>query len=221
MNATLFAGLATLLILAPLASEDGAWRHEAAVAKIEARNADTPKGAIVFVGSSSIAGWGSLAKDLEGHTVVRRGFGGSNVADQLKAIDRIVVPIAPAVVAYYCGDNDITSATSDPQVPVDGFKAWVQRLHAALPGTHVLYLSIKPSPKRKAAWPQAQEANRQIKAYCESDPRLTFVDLGTCLLTEDGEMRPELYKEDQLHLQPAGYAEWTKVVKPVLDRLAH
>ena len=117
MNATFFAGLATLLILAPLASEDGAWRHEAAVAKIEARNADTPKGAIVFVGSSSIAGWGSLAKDLEGHTVVRRGFGGSNVADQLKAIDRIVVPIAPAVVAYYCGDNDITFEMETVEAP--------------------------------------------------------------------------------------------------------
>lgn len=220
MNASL-ACLVALIALAPLAGEDTVWRHEAAVAKIEARNADTPKGAIVFVGSSSIAGWGSLAKDMEGHTVVRRGFGGSNVADQLKAIDRIIIPIAPVVVAYYCGDNDITSDTSDPQVPVDGFKAWVERLHAALPKAQVLYLAIKPSPKRKAAWPQAQEANRRIQAYCETDDRLTFVDVATCLLTADGEMRPELYKDDQLHLQPAGYAEWTKVVKPVLDRLAH
>ena len=48
-----------------------------AFAKADAANPPA-KGGIVFVGSSSIVRWKSLAQDFPEHRVVNRGFGGSN-----------------------------------------------------------------------------------------------------------------------------------------------
>lgn len=193
------------------------WRFESAVAAIEARNADAPRGAVVFVGSSSVTGWWHLTRCFPGHSVLKRGFGGSSTPDQLKALPRIVLPIEPSVVAYYCGDNDLSRPERDPQRAVDGFVAWLDALHAALPATQVLYLAIKPSPARAAAWPTVQLANQRIAALCAERDGVTFVDVATPLLTAEGEMRPELYRDDRLHLNRAGYDQWIPVITAALD----
>jgi hypothetical protein len=36
------------------------------------------------------------------------------------------------------------------------------------------------------------------------------------MLDATGKTRPELFIEDQLHLKPAGYVIWTKVLTPYL-----
>jgi lysophospholipase L1-like esterase len=210
--------LSALLFVPALHAEDAKpdWKWEKDVARIEGYNEKAPKGAIVFVGSSSISSWGDLPTSFPGLTVLKRGFGGSVVADQIRALPRIVLPIAPKVVAYYCGDNNVTSAKSDPQVAVDGFVTWLDSLQEALPGTQVVYLAIKPSPSRKAAWPVAQEANKRIQAICEQRKGVVFADVATVLLTETGEMRPELYKPDALHMNAEGYALWIPVLDPLL-----
>ncbi|EDN72761.1 conserved hypothetical protein [Beggiatoa sp. SS] len=53
------------------------------------------KDAIVFVGSSSITGWKTLKKDMAPLKVINRGFGGSQAADALYYVDRIVIPYQP------------------------------------------------------------------------------------------------------------------------------
>src|SRR5262245_10261958 len=40
-----------------------------------------PQGAIVFIGSSGIRLWKTLAEDFPDHKVINRGFGGSTIAD--------------------------------------------------------------------------------------------------------------------------------------------
>ena len=42
-----------------------------------------PKNAVLFVGSSSFRGWKTLKEDMEGMTVINRGFGGSTFPDLL------------------------------------------------------------------------------------------------------------------------------------------
>ena len=36
------------------------------------------------------------------------------------------------------------------------------------------------------------------------------------MLGPDGQPRPELYQQDGLHLTPAGYELWTRLVEPYL-----
>jgi hypothetical protein len=56
-----------------------------------------PRDAVLFVGSSSIVRWKSLARDFPEVRVVNRGFGGSELADSVHYLDRLVLPHQPRV----------------------------------------------------------------------------------------------------------------------------
>jgi len=82
-----------------------------------------------------------------------------------------------------------------------------------------VYLAIKPSPSRWKLYPQMQQANAKIKGYIDHHPQhLRFVDFGPAMLGKNGRPRPELYVSDSLHMTPAGYAIWTKQLKPYLKK---
>ena len=49
-----------------------------------------PPGSVVFIGSSSIRMWDSLALDMRPYTAVKRGFGGSKMADAVHYAARLV-----------------------------------------------------------------------------------------------------------------------------------
>jgi len=178
-----------------------------------------PSESILAIGSSSMRMWTSIKSDLAPMPVFNRAFGGSRTKDTIEAVPVLVTPYKPKVILYYCGDNDLGSAATSPEVPVEGFKSFVAAVRKDLPQVRFVYLSIKPSPKRTESWPNAQKANAAIKEWCAKDPLMTFIDVGTTLLDDKGAPLAELYKEDRLHMQPAGYVRWTAVVKPVLEKV--
>ncbi|MEA9829389.1 SGNH/GDSL hydrolase family protein [Xanthomonas campestris pv. raphani] len=176
-----------------------------------------PKHGIVFVGSSSIRFWETLAQDFPGKPVINRGFGGSEVRDSTWYADRIVIPYAPRQVVLYAGDNDLNSGRSPEQVR-DDVVAFVTRIRAALPEARIGYLSIKPSPSRAQLLPAIVRANQLIKQALAKVPRTDYIDIYTPMLDATGKPRPELFREDMLHMKPEGYALWRKAVAPVLER---
>lgn len=207
--------LAALLLAAPALATPDQWAAD--IDKFSAADAAQPPaaGGVVFVGSSSIRLWSTLAEDFPGVPVINRGFGGSELADSAFYADRIVIPYQPRLVVVYAGENDLNAGKS-PETVLADFQAFRARVHAALPATKIIYLSIKESPSRAKVRMQVQAANRLIAADCATDPRCTFVDVATPLLDAAGGYRPELFREDQLHLLPAGYAIWTRVLAPYL-----
>jgi lysophospholipase L1-like esterase len=207
--------LAALLLAAPALATPDKWAGD--IDKFTAADAAQPPaaGGVVFVGSSSIRLWTTLAEDFPGVPVLNRGFGGSEMADSAFYAGRIVIPYQPRLVVVYAGENDINSGKT-PETVLADFQAFRAKVHAALPATKIIYLSIKESPSRAKVRPQVQAANRLIAADCATDPRCTFVDVATPLLDAAGGYRPELFREDQLHMKPAGYAIWTRVLAPYL-----
>ena len=115
----------------------------------------------------------------------------------------------------YEGDNDANLGIPPEQV-LAVFTALVAKLHAELPELRIYVLPAKPSIKRWNIWPQMVEANNRIKAACEADKRMTFVDVAPVMLGEDGKPKPGIFKDDKLHMNAEGYKLWTSVVKPVL-----
>jgi lysophospholipase L1-like esterase len=200
----------------PLPAAPERWKTE--IDQLTANDASQPPPAhaVVFVGSSSIRFWTSLATDFPGIATINRGFGGSELTDSVYYADRLVLAYQPRTVVLYAGDNDIAAGKSAESVAAD-FTAFRTKIHGALPQARILYLAIKPSPSRKSVWPQAQEANRLIAADCTKDPRCTFIDVATPMLDANGEPRAELYRADRLHLLPEGYALWTKILAPYLQ----
>ena len=172
--------------------------------------------AVVFVGSSSIRLWDTLAVDFPGLPLVQRGFGGSELADSVFYADRIVLPYHPKTVVLYAGENDIASGKTAEKVAAD-FTVFCQTVHQALPGTRIIYVSIKPSPSREKHLPEFVRANTLIAASCAKDPLLTFVDVYHAMLTDQGALRPELYRTDRLHMVHEGYSIWIKLLRPLLQ----
>lgn len=172
-------------------------------------------GGIVFVGSSSIVKWTSLEKDFPGHPVINRGFGGSELADSVFYADRIVIPYRPRTVVLYAGDNDLHAGKTPATVHAD-FKAFVAKIHAALPQARIVYIAIKPSPSRWTIKDKVTAANALIAAECAGDKRLAFANIYGPMLDAQGQPRPELFVADMLHMNAAGYAVWRPVVAPLL-----
>lgn len=203
------------LIALPLAAQD-ADRWEPAMQAFEKADKANPpkKGGVVFYGSSTIRRW-DLEESFPGKDYVSRGFGGSTTPDAIRYLDRVVLPLEPKVIVLYEGDNDIGRGGTGPQVFQD-FKTFVQKVHAALPKTKIVYLAVKPSIARWHLIDQVRTANLLILEYTYGDPRLIYVDTDAPMLNADGEPRPELFVEDGLHMSDEGYAIWNKLVAPHL-----
>jgi lysophospholipase L1-like esterase len=187
----------------------------AAFAAADLRQAPAP-GGVVFVGSSSIRLWNDLDKQFDA-PVVNRGFGGSRLSDCVSYVDRLVVPHQPRLVFVYAGDNDLAEGRAPEEVATQ-FTAFVERVRASLPDTRIAYISIKPSPARKALLPQIRVTNALIRDYTATHANLDFIDVFTPMLSADGAPRGELFRPDTLHLNDSGYALWKKVITPHLQR---
>lgn len=177
-----------------------------------------PTAPLLFYGSSSVRMWKTLATDFKGRPVLNRAFGGSRFPDAIRFFDRLVLQYQPRQVILYEGDNDIGAGATPAQV-YDSFLQFEKLMREKLPETELVFLSIKPSISRWALYPKMQEANALIKQYIEAHPqRLRFADVGKPMLGPDGQPRPELYVEDGLHMTPAGYKIWKRVLRPYLKK---
>jgi lysophospholipase L1-like esterase len=194
-------------------------RWESAIAKFEDADKVTPppQNAIVFIGASSIVRWNLRESFPElGPQAINRGFGGSLAPDSTRYADRIVIPYKPRMVVFYAGDNDVEANHTPAQIAGD-FAAFEQKVHAALPDTQIVFISIKPSIRRFPWIEQIKGANALVREYCATHPHLTFVDIVPQMLGEDGKPRKELLVADGLHMTPAGYKIWNDALRPVLQ----
>ena len=192
---------------------------EDAIAAFEAEDAARPPapGAVVFVGSSSVRFWRSLAADMAPLRVLNRGFGGAQFNHVLHNLDRVVTPYAPRAVVVYVGDNDLAEGTGkDAQRVFDDYERFVARVRDRVPGIRIYFLAIKPSLARWARWPEMRRANAMIEARADGDDGLVYLDVAAPLLGDDGEPRDDVFIADGLHLSAEGYAAWTRVVQPRL-----
>ena len=170
---------------------------------------------VLFVGSSSIRMWESLAEDFPERKTLNRGFGGSHISDALHYFETLVTRHKPAMIVLYAGENDLWSGKS-PQQVLEDFNAFDKKVRETLPKTHIFYIACKPSPKRWGKWHVYQKCNRMIETQCAKDKRLTFVNVSKVMLGPDGKPRPDIWLTDKLHMNAVGYARWTTLIRSML-----
>lgn len=197
--------------LDPVSSADWA----ADMQRFAAEDAATPPLAhpVVFTGSSSIRMWTALGEDFPGVPVLNRGFGGSQLRDVVHYAEQAVVHYRPRKIVVYAGDNDIDAGRS-PQQVVSDFRAFLVRVRRDLPETPIVFISIKPSPSRASQLAAQRGANALLRAEAGKWRRVEFVDVFTPMLGADGQPRPELFIDDRLHMNRAGYELWRGIVGP-------
>jgi len=191
------------------------WEKEIAAMEAADKASPPPQGAVLFIGSSTIRLWKSLASDFPEHKVINRGFGGSQIVDATHFLPRVVFPAAPSVIFLRSGGNDINAGKSAEQVFAD-YQAFVTAVHARLPGTTIAYLGLCPTIARLKEVPEGNKLNALIKDYAAKNPKLKYVDCADMTLGSDGKVRPELFVADKLHLSEAGYQLLTERTRPFL-----
>lgn len=213
--------LTTLFLVCALhAQENKPLPWDAEVRKYEAieKAHPGPKQAVVFNGSSSIRLW-NLEESFPGWKCINHGIGGSIIPENTALVDRLIFPWEPKIIVFYAGDNDIGKGRS-PQQVADDWSAYVKTVRAKLPEVKFVYISIKPSIARWKLWPTIQEANAKIKALCEADKNSKFIDVSPVMLGPDGKPIKELLRDDGLHMVPAGYTRWVKLIAPEIEAVA-
>lgn len=182
------------------------------------------EGGILFMGSSSIALWDSLAADMAPYPFKNRGFGGSNLSDVLHYSDRILGQHRPCAFVLLVA-NDITGHATIPDKQPEEVAFLYRRLLLKIrekhPNTPVFILAITPTVSRWNVWPAIREANAAIDSMCKTMHKVTFVKTEHLFLRPDGLPNDSLFKGDALHLNRAGYTTWTNILKPALQPIMH
>jgi lysophospholipase L1-like esterase len=174
-----------------------------------------PGSAVLFIGSSSIRFWKTLAADFPGYRVINRGFGGSDLDDATAFADRIVAPYRPAALVMYAGDNDLQGGDTPEQVR-DDFAAFVAKVRQTQPALPIAFIAIKPSVARLALLPNILRADKLIREWAMTQKNVAFLDVVPAMLDAQGQPKPDLFIEDGLHMTAKGYALWVAQVKPWL-----
>lgn len=189
--------------------------------EIQAFNfAPAPLHANVFYGSSSIRLWDNMARRFPEFPVVNRGFGGSTLAECVALLPRLVVPLRPATLILYAADNDLDQGAS-PEHALYLFHQFMERIREHCQALPVAFISVKPSPSRFWNLSNIRRANEFIHAAASSLPGVTYIDVFSLMLSPAGGSRPDLFTDDGLHMNSAGYDLWTAKIRTWLDSLAN
>ncbi|HEX7874602.1 MAG TPA: GDSL-type esterase/lipase family protein [Sphingobium sp.] len=170
--------------------------------------------ATLFIGSSSIRLW-DIAGSFPDRPTVNRGFGGATTPDVLHYYPRLKPRAAPRSIVVYVGENDL-NAGSTPDKVADDVLTLLRKLRKDYPRARIVWMSLKPSPLRWTLWPQMAAVNAHVAARLGM-AGVEYLDGGKLLLASDGLPDASLFRADGLHMNPRGYALWTRLVDDWLD----
>lgn len=166
----------------------------------------------LFTGSSTIRMWSKLQETFPQENLINTGFGGSKAADLERYLFPLVIKFEPSRVFIYEGDNDIWAGVEVAAI-LTSLDNIVTRIHLVNPEIEIFLIGAKPSPSRWEKKASYLIFNQKLSEYCLTKEKVEFVDTWKALTNHDGSPRPELYIQDQLHLNQDGYVIWGEIFK--------
>jgi phosphoserine phosphatase/lysophospholipase L1-like esterase len=199
-------------------------RWEKEIADFEQADRDQPpaQGGVVFLGSSNIRMWTTMADDFASLNPINRGLGGARLSELAPIASRLVAATRPRVVVVSAGSNDIANGSTAGDVRT-AFAAVAENLRRDQPELRVAFLAIAPSILRWEQWDRQQEANAAVREFVESQGSgsgLSYIDANAALL--DGEGRPavECFLDDRQHPSTIGNSRRAAIMRPLLHELS-
>jgi len=174
------------------------------------------KGAVLFIGSSSIRLWKTAAESFRPAHIINRGFGGATIAEVNHYYPRIVPKYMPRMIVFYCGENDLSHDAASVDTVFADYRRFFEAVKRDLPETQLVFLSVKDSPSRMQWSDKFAGFNARVQALESGYPNFRFVDVRTPLLQKNGLPDPALFRKDMLHLNAEGYSRWEKALKPAV-----
>lgn len=198
-------------------------RWEQEIAAIEAADREQPPapGGVVFLGSSNIRMWTTMAEDFPGMHPINRGVGGAQLVELASLASRLVTAAKPGAVVVSAGGNDIAAGIAPADIR-DAFAQLVSNLRPELPDARIVFLAIAPSIERWGQRDLQDEANAAIREWIASqgqDANVAYIDANAAFLGADGTPAVECFLDDQLHPSTIGNARRAAIIRPVLHDL--
>ncbi len=174
--------------------------------------------AIVVIGDSLAGNWkpASLMSAFPNARVANRGIGGDVSRGVLFRLKEDALDLNPARLVLMIGTNDL-SAHAAPEVVAGNIAAIVEqarRYHADLP---IVLCTLPPrhSPKAPTRPGAVEDLNARIRRLADALPNVALVDVHAALADPGGQPVPEYFEADLLHLSPAGYEQWARLLEAV------
>ena len=192
-------------------------RFREEISKLQQKEINTEAEVLLFVGSSSFRFWKSLEDDIQGKEAVNFGFGGSKMKEVNYFYDELVAPYPAEMIFVYEGDNDIAAGESKKDI-LKEYKRFLKRVKKKDKQTDVILLAAKPSPLR---W-EFKEAYEELNAGLEKLSKrkhVYYLDIWSPMILENGEVDPDLFIQDKLHMNEKGYEIWLELVQGMIKQI--
>lgn len=191
-------------------------------------------GRILFYGDSSFTRWNksgirpleqSLRRKDGSPAAINHAFGGATSEELLYYYPRLVKPWAPRALVFCDFGNDAALNYSAAEMIFlqSRIFAYARR---DMPGIRLYLCDRRPVSKNlgRTMTLKVQEYNELLRAYCGKYEDCTFVshaDYAPFFDAEGGypKGRRELYAEDDVHFNQAGYDVYTEFFREVLDEI--
>ena len=205
----------SLLILGNLSMAQDPERFNEEIAKLSLKKAQSDMDLLLFVGSSSFRFWKSLETDISDQEALNMGFGGSMMSDVMYHYNSLVAPYDARMIFVYEGDNDVALGQENKFI-LKQYKQFIKKVKKQNKQTDIILLSAKPSPLRWEYKEQYEELNTKMKKLSKKK-HVYFLDVWEAMLLENGEVDPDLFIKDRLHMNDKGYEIWLKMVKDMIN----
>lgn len=191
------------------------WEEEIKQLKVRVNRQSDQENLIAFYGSSSIRLWSDLSKDLSPHNVINLGFGGSSYYWCDYFFDEIFKGLRPSQTILYAGDNDLGSGTPQTEI-LQHLRSILNKLKKINSEMIIAVIGIKPSPERHYLRNRIENLNEAIVELMEEIGG-HYINIYSKMLDSNDQYRPELFLEDNLHMNEGGYEIWKKEVGDYLS----
>ena len=171
---------------------------------------------VLFLGSSSINLWDTIYEDFAPLKLIRRSYGGATLRDMIYNYNTIAKGYTPKSILLYV-ENDLGSHKEGVNAVkcFDLFRIFIDKLKKDYPNTPLIVVSLKPS-QHKADQLKDQLLVNALLEENASAQGYTYVDITKVMYDEAGNLRTDIFKEDNLHMNAEGYKLWTAILKPLL-----
>jgi lysophospholipase L1-like esterase len=172
---------------------------------------------ILFIGSSSFTLWHSMQADLPEYKIINNAFGGSTLLDVIRYIDDIIPVKNTKQIVIYCGENDLAAdSTVTGEIVAQRFEQLFHLLRKKVKNVPIVYVSMKPSPSRVHLMEKMETGNRLISYFLKKEKYRGYVNVYNKMLKDDGTVMDDIFLQDRLHMNKAGYAIWIPLIKKAL-----
>jgi acetyl esterase len=174
----------------------------------EFRAQPIPANSIVMLGNSLTEGGKKWSEKLKNPSVVNRGISGDVTEGVLNRVGEICF-YKPKEIYLLIGINDINGGNKTVEETYPKTINIVKKIHDLSPKTKVYVQSLLPTIHENLV-SKIDNMNKNLKSNA-SKYKYTYIDIHSSFADAKDIMKKEL-TTDGLHLQPAGYEVWAKVL---------